>query len=121
MKKAIKASSIAILFLAVIPALAGTAIMTLWNGIVAATCGFATIGFWQGVGLFFLGQILTGGFVLGLFMTGGAIHAAIRRHDGWGHHWHDMTDEQRREFIKRRRKEHFGFHNRAHTSENAAD
>lgn len=99
----------AAMFAAVVPALAGLAVTALWNNVVVAACGFAAIGFWEGVGLFVFGQILTGGFVLGLFMLGGSVHA-IGHHDrgDWGRHWHKMSDEQRAEFINRRRAR-FGF------------
>lgn len=120
MKKAIKATVISLLFLVVFPALAGLAVTALWNSIIPAVCGFQAITFWQGTGLFILGQILTGGFLLALFFIGGGIHALGHRHGEWKSHWHNMTDEQRREFINRRR-EHFGFRNRQNMSENAAD
>lgn len=122
MNKVMKHISIILLFLVVVPSLAGLAVTLLWNGIVTVACGFAPIGFWQGAGLFVLGQILTGGFILGLFLLGGSIHAAGRRHAGdWHAHWHNMTDEQRREFIERRR-EYFGFRKRTRTrEENAAE
>ena len=90
--------------------MAGLAVMALWNSIIVAACGFAAITFIQAVGLFIFGQILSGGVILGLFMLGGGIHA-ITHHHGRLHemssHWHYMTDEQRREFIERRRA-HFG-------------
>lgn len=109
MKRTFKTILVVILFLVVIPAVAGWVAMALWNCIIAPVCGFAEIGFWQGIGLFFLGQILTGGFVLGLFLAGGAVHATGRgRHGAFKRRWHSMTDEQRRDFMTRRR-ERFGF------------
>lgn len=121
MKKAIKTILILLLFVVVFPALAGAAVTALWNCLVPAVCGFATITFMQGVGLFLLGQFLTGCFLLALFLVGGGIHA-VRHHSGeWDSRWHDMSAEQRREFINRRRREHFGFRTRQNTSENAAE
>lgn len=121
MNKAIKTAVLLLLFLIVFPALAGVVVTALWNGIVTTTCGFAAITCWQGVGLFILGQILTGGFMLALFFIGGGIHALGHHHGEWGSHWHNMTDQQRREFIIRRRREHFGFPTRQNRSENTAE
>lgn len=116
MRKTIK-----ILFLLMIlagaPALAGLGIAALWNNIVTSVCGFAAISFWQGVGLFLLGQLLSSGFIIVLFMTFGSLHAIIHSRAHWHSHWHSMTDEQQREFIERRRRDmrHFGFRNHNHT------
>lgn len=122
MKKAIKSIMLFCLFAVIIPALAGVAIMTLWNALVPAVCGFAAITFWQGVGFFLLGQILTGGFVLGFFLLGMGVHAvAHRHHKEWYSQLHDMSAEERREFILRRRAEHAGFHNRTHNNGNVAE
>lgn len=121
MKKAIKTIVILLIFLIGFPALAGAAVTALWNSLIPAICGFGAITFLQGVGLFLLGQFLTGGFLLALFFVGGGIHA-IRHHSGeWNSRWHDMSAEQRREFINRRRREHFGFQSRQNTSENATE
>lgn len=121
MKKAIKTIVILLLFLIVFPALAGVVVTALWNSIIPAICGFAAITFWQGVGLFILGQILTGGVLLAMFFIGGGIHALGHHHDEWRSHWHNMTDEQRHEFINRRRREHLGLRNRQNKSEDAAE
>lgn len=107
-------------FLAVLPAMAGLAVEALWNGIVSPVCGFAAISFIQGVGLFLLGQILTGGIVMAFFLVGGGIHALGHRHGEWRNHWHGMTPDERREFIERRRREHFGFRTNVTSREDAA-
>ena len=100
-----------LLVMIAVAALAGLGIMALWNGIVTTICGFQAITFLQGVGLFFLGQLLSSGFIIPLFLGFGSLHA-IRHHRGdWRDHWHKMSDEERREFIQRRR-EMFGFRNR---------
>ena len=110
---------VAFLVLIVVPVLAGLGIMALWNGIVTTICGFKAITFLQGVGLFFLGQLLCGGFIIPLFLGLGSLHA-IRHHRGdWRDHWHKMSDEERREFIQRRR-EMFGFRNRPGNGEEAS-
>lgn len=121
MKKALKAIALLFLFLIVFPSLAGVAVMALWNSLIPGICGFATITFLQAVGLFFLGQFLAGGFLLALFFIGGGIHALRHRNGAWNNHWHNMTDEQRRGFINRRRREHFGFRNRQNKNEDATE
>lgn len=104
----------------IIPALAGLGIMALWNGIITSICGFAAISFWQGVGLFILGQLLSGGFLIMLFVLMGGIHSISHNHGDWHNHWHGMTDEQRREFILRRR-EHFGFRKRSQKEDDVVE
>ena len=117
MKKTVKTFAILIVLLA-IPAIAGIGIMALWNSIVTAACGFTAITFCQAVGLFLLGQLLGSGFVIPLFLGFGSLHA-LRHHSGdWRDHWHKMSEEERREFIQRRR-EMFGFRNRPGNGEDA--
>lgn len=111
MKKAFKAIVLLLLFLVVFPSLAGVVVMELWNNLIPTICGFATITFLQSVGLFFLGQLLTGGFLVMIFVLMGCLHKLTHHHGEWHDHWHKMTDEERREFILKRR-EHFGVHNR---------
>lgn len=121
MKKIFKSVVTLMVFIAVIPSLAGVAITYLWNSILVTVCGFAVIGFWQGVGLFLLGQIMTGGFIIAPFLIGGSLHK-IFHHDGdWHSHWHSLTKEQKREFIERRRMEHFGFRNHKTPDADAAE
>ena len=67
--KIIKTIATLFVFVVAVPSIAGFAITELWNSILVAVCGYAAIGFWQSVGLFLLGQILTGGFILGLFLA----------------------------------------------------
>lgn len=110
MKKTVKFFMIFIVLLA-IPALAGLGTMALWNGIVTTICGFAAITFFQGVGLFLLGQLLSSGFIIALLFGFGGLHAIGHHRGNLNDHWHKMSDEERREFIKRRR-EMFGFRNR---------
>lgn len=92
------------------PAVAGLGIMALWNNLVTSVCGFAAISFWQSMGFFILGQLLSGGFLLMLFMLLAGIHSISHHHGDWHDHWHKMTDEERREFILSRRKR-FGSNN----------
>ncbi len=108
MKKASKIIATLLLFLVAIPFSLGYATTLLWNHILIPACGFSAITLLQGVGIFVLGQLLSGGFVLGCFFVAGSIHHIIGHHGGkMGRHWHNMTDEERREFFERRAK--FGF------------
>ena len=100
-----------LLVLIAVALLAGLGIMALWNGIVTTICGFQAITFLQGVGLFFLGQLLSSGFIIPLLLGLGSLHAIHHNREDWRDHWHKMSDEERREFIQRRR-EMFGFRNR---------
>lgn len=102
MKKTIKALAILAAWIAIVPAGAGYGIMWLWNNLLPAICGFTAISFLQGVGLFFLGQLLSAGFMVGLFLLGGSLHASF--HHSHHNHWHEMSEEQRREFIEQRRR-----------------
>ena len=103
-----------------VPPLAGIGIMWLWNSIMPAVCGFAAITFWQAAGLFLLGQLLSSGFFIALFICSGSIHAIMHHHREWRGHWRNMTDKQRREFILRR-KESFNFRNHPQDGEDAAE
>ncbi len=120
--KAVKIFFFLLTFLLILPGLAGFAVMSLWNAILVPACGFAALTFLQSLGIFFLGQILSAGILFALFLFGGGIHAIMHHshHSDWGHHWHRMTDEQRREFIARRRA-HFGFHNEHQTQDNVSE
>ncbi len=103
MKKAFKILLPIIIFFVVIPGCAGYAILSLWNSILTAACGFSAISFWQSIGIFLLGQIISGGFVLGCFFLAGCIHHATGHHGkSLGHRWQGMTDEERERFMKRR-------------------
>lgn len=115
MKKAIKTLATLAVLLAV-PALAGLGIMALWNCIIPAVCGFASITFYQAVGLFLIGQLMSSGFIIALFGGFGSIHAIIHPRRDWHGHWHNMSEEERRKLILRRR-EFFGFRN--HNGEDA--
>lgn len=121
MNRIVKTTSLLILFLVIIPSMAGLAVMALWNSIIVAACGFAAITFIQAVGLFIFGQILSGGVILGLFMLGGGIHAITHHHGKFRRmhaHWHNMTDEQRREFIEGRLAD---FHSRTKAKSSTKD
>lgn len=117
MKKIIKVIATILVFLVAIPLLVGFATMILWNNILTTACGFSIINLWQGVGIFILGQLLSGGFILGCFFAVGCIHRInVPHRGGLRHHWHNMTEEERREFIERRAS--FGFR---HNHQNNGD
>lgn len=87
----------------VVPAVAGGAVLLLWNQLVPSLTGFAAIGFWQALGLFLLGQLLSGGFIFGLFLLAFGLHAIFHKHNHAAmEKWKHMTDEQRREIFLRR-------------------
>ncbi len=118
--KIIKVFIFLLVFVIVIPALAGWAIMGLWNSIVPAVCGFAAVSFWQAVGIFVLGQLVTGGFLIAFFIVGGSLHAIMHHPEKWKSHWHLMSDEEKRDFINRRRA-HFRFRKSADRQDEAGE
>lgn len=98
----------ALVLLIAIPSLAALAITGLWNAILPSVCGFATISFIQGLGLFALGLLpVAGGFWLGLLLVGGGMHLTGHHRNAWHKRWHSMTEQERRDFMRRRR-ESFG-------------
>ncbi|WP_080905885.1 hypothetical protein [Parabacteroides sp. Marseille-P3160] len=82
--------------------------MLLWNWLMPVIFGLAAISFWQALGLLALARILFGGFGHRGMMGGcmGGMHSGNPIHDKWM----KMTDEQRKEFIKRRREHMFRGH-----------
>lgn len=88
----------------VVAALAGVsgAIMLLWNWLMPDIFGLTVINFWQALGLFLLTRILFGRFGFGrggMMMRDRGSHIREK--------WMNMTPEQRKEFINKRRN--FGF------------
>jgi hypothetical protein len=79
----------------------GVVIMLLWNALLPEIFGFKTIGFWQALGLFILTRILFWGF------WGGKPHGRqfpdLREGNSIRKRWMEMSEEERKEFIKRRR------------------
>lgn len=79
-------------------AVIGLAVMLLWNWLMPAIFGLAIINFWQALGLLALCRILFGSF-------------GKRGHSFFGHkenpihkRWRQMTPEQRKEFVEKRRR-----------------
>ncbi|MBD5234605.1 MAG: hypothetical protein HDS65_10590 [Bacteroidales bacterium] len=103
---------VALAVLVGLAALVALGVMALWNGFVPEICGFSTITYWQAVGLLALGQLLSGGIIMVLFVFFGSLHALVHPHKDWRNHWHNMSEEERQEFINRRR-ELWGFHREA--------
>ncbi len=79
-------------------------VMLLWNNLIAIIFGITTITFWQGFGLFVLARILFGNMP-GRRMMGGGIPAD--RRNPLRDKWFEMTPEQQKEFINKRKE--FGF------------
>lgn len=90
--------------LAGIPAAASLAILWLWNNLMPDICGFETISYLQALGLFFLGQLLTAGFIFGCFLIGGLLHTFGSRHHHLPNHWHEMSAQERHDFFHRRKQ-----------------
>lgn len=82
-------------------------VMVLWNQLLPDIFGLATINFWQALGLFTLARLLFGRF-------GGGRGRGCGRGDWKGsamsEKWANMTTEERKEFICKRRI--FGFGDR---------
>lgn len=102
-----------------IAALSGV-IMLLWNLLIPDIFGLTTLNFWQALGLFVLARLLFGRFGGGHgrgcrpgfeTMKGGQMSAK----------WANMTEEQRKEFICKRRKFGFGGPWGAHHSDKTQD
>lgn len=87
-----------------IPAAASLAILWLWNNLMPDICGFETISYVQAAGLFFLGQLLTAGFIIGCFLTGGLLHTFRAHRHNLPNHWHEMSAQERHEFFHRRKQ-----------------
>jgi hypothetical protein len=81
----------------------GAIVMLLWNWLVPDIFGWTAISFWQALGLLILSKILFGGFG-GRHLTG-ARGAARENRNAIREKWMKMSDEERKEFIKKR---HFG-------------
>jgi hypothetical protein len=85
-------------------ALFSLAVMALWNWVLPAVTGLPEINFLQAAGLLALSRILFGGF--GGFGAAGGMFAGMRGADR-GHinpfreKWFKMSDEERREFIRK--------------------
>ena len=85
----------------------GVAVMFLWNTLIPTIFGLTVINFWQALGLLVLARILFGGFGHRGMMGGmGRMHHSSPIHKKWM----KMTDEQRKEFISRRREHMRGGH-----------
>lgn len=87
----------------VILGIIGLVVMLLWNWLMPAIFGLITINFWQSVGLFILCHILLGGFGRGNRFFNHAENPIHKR-------WRQMTPEQQKEFIEKRRRFGHGRH-----------
>lgn len=108
MKKTMKLTAACIFWLA-IPMVSSLAIMLLWNGILIDTCGFAAIDYITALGLFLLTQFLSGAFIVGLGLLGGIFHLQVHHHGHLHNHWHEMSDQEKLDFIERRRSWFMGY------------
>ena len=82
-------------------------VMLLWNLLLPEIFEVASINFWQAMGLLALSRILFGGLGAGMMK-----HKHSHLHNSIQGKWVNMTPEQRKEFIDKRRRfgfeEHFG-------------
>ena len=74
-------------------------VWSLWNWLIPSIFGLNSISYIQAIGLFILTKILFGNF---------GLPWRKHRHNGFHQKWEQMTDEERKEFINRRKR--FGFH-----------
>ena len=82
-----------VLFVTIVIAGFGQAVLHLWNWLMPNIFGFNRISFWQAVGLLGLSWILFGGFRGGRFFGYRGQHSMRER-------WEQMTPEQRDRFRK---------------------
>ncbi|MCI2088474.1 MAG: hypothetical protein LKK21_09465 [Prevotella sp.] len=95
-------------FLMMITAIFSVAVMLLWNWLMPVIFGLTVINFWQALGLLLLSRILFGSFRFG---RSGIGHYIKNRQVS--QKWKEMSDDQRREFMRRRYQYGFGRqHNR---------
>ncbi len=80
------------------------AVMILWNLLIPSIFGLGVINFWQALGLFILIRILFVG--LG---KGGMMRSPFHNKNHMHKKWAKMSDEQRKEFINKRRQSGFGY------------
>ena len=92
------------------------ATMLLWNAFLPGLFGLPVINYWQAVGLLALARILFGGFGHIRGHHGHGHHGRCRGYDeiGRGEHrhgvnrlrekWMNMSDDERREFIKKEKE-----------------
>ena len=92
----------------ILAALLSAVVMILWNLLMPVIFGLKTINFWQAAGIFILSRILFGSFW--------GIRPWYRNnpvHHNYNHlrdKWMNMSEEERREFINKRRKFFQGAH-----------
>lgn len=86
----------ALIFVAV-AALAIFVIMLLWNWLIPSIIGWSAINYWQALGLTLLCKLLLGGLGHHHRHRFGSRH----RHFHRGRHMHDMTKDEKQEFIRR--------------------
>ncbi len=96
-----------VVFLA-IAALLSAAVMLLWNWLMPALFGLIVINFWQALGLLVLARILFGSFGHGRKGRHGRMMHGMHGNNPLREKWMKMTDEERKEFIKRRRAHFHG-------------
>jgi len=110
MKNTIKFGFMGILAMLVTCAVFAVAVMLLWNALLPQIFALPQIGYLQAVGLLILSRLLFGG--IGDDMKNHAAHRGGMRgghmfdHDNrLRERWMNMSEEERREFMERERKD----------------
>lgn len=104
-KKAYWFIPVALVLFAIITAI----VMLLWNWIIPSVFGLQTITYWQSGGLIILSRILFGSLWKGHRGFGGERGDNFKHKSHMHEKWLNMTEEERNEFISRRRA-HFHGH-----------
>lgn len=78
-------------------------VLLLWNLLIPGIFGLKTINFWQAAGLFILTKILFSSF-RGGGRPGERLLSAFQRDNSLMERWMNMTEEERKEFINKRRE-----------------
>jgi len=78
-------------------------VLLLWNLLIPGIFGLKTINFWQAAGLFILTKILFSSF-RGGGRPGERMLGAFHRDNPLMERWMNMTEEERKEFINKRRE-----------------
>jgi hypothetical protein len=80
------------------------AVMLLWNALIPSIFGLGIISFWQALGLLVLSRLLFGGFG----HHGGPGFGGLRHKNAIREKWMNMTPEQQKEFINKRKEHMWG-------------
>ena len=98
-----------ILIMLVMTVVFGAVVMLLWNALLPGLFSLPALNYWQATGILLLVRILAGGLGHGFARHGGERDGAFFHGHSRGHvnklreKWMNMSEEERREFIKKER------------------